>query len=143
MARSDKWDVVTFYPMYTGGPLKIDTLATGNELVVYLYEIASTAIYVINRDAARRYLARALPIQMAIDHMYVRDWEFGIRILGVENPRLSSHGHEVSLINSSEKTSTDPYTISERVYRGLFKLQTYVMRFLYNFKVYLELKFAS
>lgn len=82
------WDVVNIEIAYSGTPLSItdDHNRAGSYLAVYLTEARHAGAYLINRQAARLYMEKALPIIMPFDHFYTRAWEFGLRFTGLENP---------------------------------------------------------
>lgn len=140
MAKSHLWDVVTLFASYDGMPLPIAKLQNGSSLSVYLFEIGCAGLYILNRKAAKAYLDKALPMSMSIDHMYPRNWEFDLKVTGVENPRVGYHGFNESVINATQHSTDQNYNLYERAYRGLFKLQTYVIKFISNLKLYFALK---
>ncbi len=140
VTKSQLWDVVTFYPSYDGMPMTVAELSTGHHLSVYLFEIGSTVMYLLNRKAATSYLEKSLPMVMSIDHMYRRNWEFDLKFVGIENPRVVKHPDDQSVIGKTQGSKAGSHSVLQRAYRGIYKLQTYVAKFVYNLKLYLQLK---
>lgn len=137
------WDISTFEVAHNGMPLTIKQLSDPYKLVVYLTEISHTGAYIINRNAAQKLLEKALPIKMPIDHYFTRTWEMGLKFTGVE-PRLVHQQYGDSVINQTDVSghATTYEVIVSGFYKSIFKLQSYVIRFLYNLKLYFELKYG-
>jgi glycosyl transferase family 25 len=136
------WDVVTFEISHGGTPLTLKHLnETKNNLSIYLTEISHTGAYLINRKAARKLLQKSLPIKMPIDHYFTRSWEFGLKFTGIE-PRIAYQAYGDSNINGTKRYSPDKYnkTLLASLQRGVFKLQSYLIRFFYNLKIYIQLQ---
>lgn len=134
------WDINNFETAHGGTPLSIKSFSDGQKLVVYLTEVSHAGAYMINREAAHKLLEKALPIKMPIDHYFTRVWEFDLKFTGIENPRLVYQTFGSSEIAQTKKLTQEKLPISHEIKRGIYKFQSYVMRFLYNFKVYLREK---
>ena len=81
---------------------------------------------------------------MPVDHYLTRPWEFDLKYTGIE-PRIVFQNYGESNINSTTRTNDKNNNISFMRYinRGIFKLQSYTIRFFYNLKIYLGIKFAE
>ncbi|MDR0407049.1 MAG: glycosyltransferase family 25 protein [Holosporales bacterium] len=141
---SDDWDIVSFELSHKGMPLTVRRIKENNKLVVYLTEVTHTGAYLINRKAASRLWAHALPIKMPIDAMLTRGWEFGLKFTGIE-PRLVHQVFGDSEIGKTTYASTQDSSISVilRIRKIVYKAKSYTMRFLYNLKLYFQLRSSS
>lgn len=141
------WDVVSFEIHRKGTPLTIKKLKNDQKLVLYLTEITDAGAYIINRQAAEKLLARALPINIPIDLYYGRSWEFGFKFTGIENPRLIQQTFGDSEIRKTHNINQDAKslfsTLSIKIYKAIFRIQTMIIRFAYKLKLYFELKLNS
>ena len=146
----DDWDISILEISHKGTPLTIRTFPNQQKLVLYLTEVTHGGAYILNRKAAEQLVQRALPIKMPIDHFYTRSWEFGLKFTGIENPRLVSQTFGSSDINHTTKRVESPANVpnakienSEPIWfhikRAMFKAQSYVIRFCYNLKQYIEI----
>lgn len=144
------WDMSNLEISHKGTPLTIKVLSDNQKLVVYLTEVTHAGAYIINKKAATKLLEKALPIKLPIDHYFTRSWEFGLKFTGVE-PRLVYQTFGDSDLNATkrltvtessdkQKVENDPMQLTALIHRGAFKLQSYVIRFLYNLKCYFESK---
>ena len=133
-----EWDISSFEISHSGTPLTIKTFQDGQKLVVYLTEISHTGAYILNRDAAVKLLEKALPIKMPIDHYMTRGWEFGLKFTGIENPRLVHQQYGTSEINQTNHLLGSDDNVFSVVKKCLYKLQSYIIRFFYNLKCYVE-----
>lgn len=138
--HQELWDIVSFEIRHRGSPLAVRKIMEDQILAVYLAEITDTGAYLINRRMAKKLLEKAFPIKMPVDHYFTRQWEFGMKFIGVENPRLVYQTFGQSEIERSEGVTSKKLPWWDLYKRAAFKLQSYVMRFIYNLKVYLELK---
>ncbi len=134
------WDIVILEVYHGGAPITIKDLKNQQNLVLYLLPVTHTGAYLINRNAARRLLEKAIPIKMPIDHYYTRTWEFGLKFTGVENPRLVSQAYGDSEINSSKVLLDPKIGFKNVVHKCIYLLQSEIMRLIYNLKIYFELK---
>lgn len=135
--NSELWDVVNLEVYHGGCPLPIKKLRNHQQLSVYLMEVTHAGAYLINRKAAQNLLAKALPIKMPIDHYFTRSWELDIKFTGIENPRLVAQTFGGSEIARTEKLPNENIPLLDSLKRGLYKLQSYTVRFFYNLKMYL------
>lgn len=135
------WDIVILEISHNGFPLKIKNLTNNNHLVVYLTEVTHAGAYIINKKAAKNLLRKALPIKMPIDHYFTRSWELDIKFTGIENPRLVYQTFGNSDIAKTKKLPDEEFSILDSLKRGMYKLQSYVIRFFYNLKLYIKITF--
>lgn len=133
--KKNLWDVVTFEISHNGLPITIETLPNGQNLSVYLTEISHTGAYIINRESAKNLLEKSLPIKMPIDHYFTRSWEFGLKFAGIENPRIVFQTFGDSEIAKTGHVQKIQKTIAQSIMHPVYKLQSYLIRFLYNLKV--------
>lgn len=135
------WDIVNLESFHHGVPLTIRRLEGKNRLVVYLSDVSHTGAYILNRHAAEKLLAYALPIKLPVDHYFSRGWELGLKFTGLE-PRLVSQQCTPSVIQESAAiTDTkSPFSLSTRGLKVLYKFQSCIIRFAYNLKLYLTMK---
>jgi glycosyl transferase family 25 len=132
------WDIANLETYHSGMPLTIKTFSNHTRMVVYLTEITHAGSYIINRTAAERLLQKALPIKIPVDHYFARSWEFNLKFVGIE-PRLVKQGYgdseiEVTKRNHYEHPSKN---IFQTMHKIIYKFQSYIIRFLYNLKIYL------
>ncbi len=138
MKNNTYWDITTFEISHGGAPLTIKSFPDNQKLVVYLFEVAHTGAYILNRKAALRLLEKALPIKMPIDHYFTRAWEFDLKFTGIENPRLVHQNYGTSEINKSKEVLRAERNPLSVIKKCLYKLQSYIIRVLYNLKCYVE-----
>jgi glycosyl transferase family 25 len=134
--NSQLWDLVSFEIFHRGFPLTIKKLENGNNLVLYLTKVTHSGAYMINRKAAKNLLKKALPIKMPIDHYFTRSWELDIKFTGIENPRLVNQTFGESDIEKTKQISKDNKNVFSLLY--LEKIQSELIRFFYNLKLYLQ-----
>lgn len=138
------WDVVTFEIHRKGNPLTLKKLKNQQELVVYLTEVTDAGAYILNRQAAKKLLAKTLPINMPIDLYYGRGWEFDLKFTGIENPRLIQQTFGDSEIRKTHNIDYDSKSFFSRlpikIHKAIFRIQTMIIRFVYNLKLYAQLK---
>jgi glycosyl transferase family 25 len=140
------WDLTLFEIVHKGTPLTIKKLPSGPKMVIYLSNVSHAGAYLINRAAASKMLAKALPIQMPIDHYFTRSWEFGITLVGVEEPRLVRQSFDSSEIAKTQQIATKPMqidlnqedsiTLAQKAKKMVYIVQSSVIRFVYNLKLY-------
>lgn len=133
------WDINTFDIRGNGMPLKIKRLSNGQKLVVYLTRVVNAGAYIINRKAAERLVQKALPIKMQVDDYFTRIWELDLKFTGIENPRLvyQMFGNN-SDIEETNKIDNEKIDFLTRLRRRIYKIQTSIIRFAYNLKVYVQ-----
>lgn len=134
------WDVVSFEISHNGFPLVVKKLPNGQDLALYLTEITHAGGYIINKTAAKKLLEKALPLKMPIDHYFTRSWEFDLKFLGIENPRLVRQNFGSSDIAKTKNISQEKLSIRENIQKSIFKIQSYIARVIYNLKLYYQLK---
>lgn len=136
LTHAAKWDFVNFDIDHRGHPLKIVDLVYEHDLAIYLTETSHSGCYLINRKAAARLFEKAFPITMPIDHYFTRAWEFDLIFTGVEHRRLVHQTYFGSEIGVTHIVHGDTFSLIESLNRIRYKLQSYVIRFFYNLKLY-------
>lgn len=131
------WDINIFEIFHRGLPLTVKQFNNSNKLVVYLTEVSHSGAYIINRKAARNLYNKSLPIKMPIDHYFTRSWELDLKFTGIENPRLVYQSFGDSDIETTKNISDTELTLLESLHFNMYKLQSYIIRFVYNLKLYL------
>lgn len=134
-------EIVSFEVAHSGMPLKVRNLE-GYQQVIYLTEVSHTGAYLLNRKAARVMLEKFLPMQLPIDHFFMRSWEFGLTVTGME-PRLVKQSLGTSDIAQTKRIERDSPPLHKYLQRGIYKLQSYIIRFVYSLKRYIELTSRS
>lgn len=136
--HADLWDVCSFEQSYKSSPLSIKEFTNLNKnLSIYISRTMHTGAYMINRKAAHKFIEKAYPIKIPVDHYFNRAWEFDIKFTGIE-PQIVFQTFGDSEIrtgarNYKEKESSILTYISKRIY----KFKTSIMVFLYNSKLYI------
>jgi glycosyl transferase family 25 len=140
------WDVVSFdTDNRQGMPLTLRRLKTGDRLVAYLGMTFHMGAYLISRKAAAALLSHAFPIKMASDNFYSRGWEFGLKFAGVEPIfAFQVFSHSVSeTMEPRHRDRSDPLNqMRFWVMKRVFEVKSRVMRFVYNLKLYFQLREA-
>lgn len=131
------WDIATFDIGRSGIPLTIKEFNDNQRIVVYLGEVLKTGAYLVNRAAARALLSKAYPLRMPIDLYFTRSWEFDLKFVGVENPRLVNQTFGYSETQNSEQHSDEKLTLTEQFKRRIMLIQSETIRFLYNLKIWI------
>lgn len=139
-SKAALWDINLFEIKHHGIPLEIATFANGQKLSLYLTEVTHAGAYIINRNAAIKLLQKALPIKMPVDHYFTRTWEFDIKLTGIENPRIVKQSFGDSNIKSTAFIEQENLNLMNYIKHVMFKWQSYVIRFMYNLKLYIEIK---
>jgi glycosyl transferase family 25 len=139
------WDICLFSLYHHGNPLAIKRLGrTNKNLCVYLTRVTNAGAYILNRKAATRLLASALPIKSPIDHYFTRAWEFGLIFTGVE-PRIvdqDSFGDSY-IARPVSAYSTDNVSNVFRLKTRHFKYKTKIYRLFYALATYMRVKLMS
>jgi GR25 family glycosyltransferase involved in LPS biosynthesis len=137
------WDIVSFDIKKNGTPLPIGSLAEQHNLVIYLSAVSNAGGYLLNRQAAEKMLAKALPIKMPIDYFFTRSWEFGLRFTGVE-PRIVKQKFGDSEIRNTDKHNKEYTgnkgrdTIEQAIRKRVYTNESEIVRFVYNLWIYFK-----
>ena len=142
--NSDLWDINTFDTgrVGRGMPVQIKHFNSINKsLVTYLSKISYASAYIINRNAAQKLFEHALPIKLAVDHYFIRSWEFGLKFTGIE-PRIILQDFGTSIIDENARIDKHikDAPIKMLLLNKFFTKQTRFILRLYNLKIYLTLK---
>jgi glycosyl transferase family 25 len=138
IGNNDLWDITTFDIGHKGSPLVIKKLAN-NDLVVYLHNVTLTGAYIINRQAALNMLSKALPIKMPVDWYFTRGWEFDLKFTGIEPRIVRQTFGEHTILYELNHDYTGRFV---KLRQNIIRAQGHVMRFIYNLKEYLAVKFT-
>jgi glycosyl transferase, family 25 len=134
------WDIVSFNIMHHGFPLRIKKLQGEEKLVVYLTEIASAGALLVSRKAAQKLYDNALPIIMPIDYYFTNTWNLNLIFAGIE-PRIVKQTFGTTDILHTPRPTIDKNVPLLKIKRTAYKLGSYIIRFLYNLKIYLWASF--
>ena len=129
------WDITSLEIAHSGMPMTVRNLAEDKRLVVYLTEVTHAGAYVISRAGAAKLLKKALPLKLPIDHYFTRAWEMDLIFTGVE-PRLVTQSFGDSEINKTDRAKEEE---PKSVYRALYLVQSNIIRFFYNLKLYFSI----
>lgn len=135
----EKWDIVSFEILHRGMPLVTNKIDDNNDLALYLFRISHSGAYLINRNAAKKYLEKAYPIKMPIDHFFTRNWEFDIKFRGVE-PRIIFQRGEDSFIEISKITKNSKNSFENYISRIRYECQSAIARVYFSLKEYIKFK---
>lgn len=142
----EKWDLVNFENLHRSLNLPLASLAKGHELVTFLTPVTHAGCYLINRTAARKLLAKALPIRLPVDHYFSREWEVGIKFTGVL-PNVVDQTHGTSQIVGTPRIGETPLVWYKKVWtnvkRAAFRTQSDLIRFVRTLKIYVKDKLFS
>lgn len=81
--KGSEWDLVFLYGNHSAMPLRLAGLDRGHELVGYFARQSGAVAYLVNRNAAKAFVTRLLPMTLPYDLDFNRAWEHGIKIRGV------------------------------------------------------------
>ncbi len=84
-----QWEFVRLFGVFNRKVYPSIALACGRTLVDYLQQPNGTQGYLMNRDAVKRLLAHTESMCHAIDNSIDRDWEHGVRLMGIAPSVLS------------------------------------------------------
>lgn len=140
LAKPASWDLVNFQVGHRGFAVMTRTLPKGHHMAQYLTKITNAGGYLLKRSTAIKLLKKSLPIKMPIDHYFLRSWEHGFKVSGVE-PRLVFQTHGTSDINKpvmfmASKGGIRP-SFWQFICHEIYKLQTYAFWFIDNFQHYI------
>lgn len=85
-----EWDAAKLSGRHSGWPVPQRKLTENRTLVTLLTRHTGAGAYLINRDAAKRYLDRLLPMFVPYDHAFDKEWIFGFKFRGVNPPPVQA-----------------------------------------------------
>jgi glycosyl transferase family 25 len=88
--RKDLWDFVRLFGIFKRPTYKSHNIYGSHYLVDYLKQPNGTQGYLMNRAAAERLMKHTASMIYPIDVAIDRDWEHGLRMMGIE-PSIVSH----------------------------------------------------
>lgn len=129
---SRNWDVLRLSGLSRGNPIRVRKLTSGHSICVNLGRLKGAGAYMINRNAARRFLNHLLPITLPFDHAMDREWWWGLKaayvlpfpISQTESRFRSSvqHNSKRKLSCARRLATTYPYQAFNELNRYLFRL---------------------
>ncbi len=90
-----RWDVAKLSAVHSGTPVPYLQVAPGHSLAVMLSRCTGSSAYVLNRHAARAYLAGLLPMSLPYDHVFDQSWRFGFKFRLV-TPTPCAHDEQIA-----------------------------------------------
>lgn len=136
LSYSRHWNILRLTGLSRGRPAKVARLCGDYSLCVSFGRLKGTGAYVLDRAAARAWLARLLPMRLPIDHALDREWFYGLRAVYIlpfpayqtESGFLSSiqMGHSIKLSALRRSVTTYPYQALNEVMRYLFRTLSYL-----------------
>jgi glycosyl transferase family 25 len=81
-----RWDMVKLSAVHSGTPVAACEVAPGHRLAVMLSKCTGASAYLINRRAAKAYVAGLLPMALPYDHVFDQGWRFGLKVRLVTPP---------------------------------------------------------
>lgn len=94
-AHPGRWDMVKLSAVHSGTPQPCLEVAPGHQLAVMLSKCTGSSAYIVNRRAARAYLAGLLPMQLPYDHVFDQGWRFGLKVRLV-TPTPCGHDEQIA-----------------------------------------------
>ena len=79
LGHARHWNVLRVTGLGEGTPLRIRRLCSGAHLCISLGRVKGAGAYVVDRAAARAFVAGLLPMWLPFDHAVDREWWFGLR----------------------------------------------------------------
>jgi glycosyl transferase family 25 len=144
LANANLWDIASLEIRHHGLPVTIKKFNDDTRMVVYLTRVTDAGAYIVNRKAAENLLAKALPIKMPIDHYFTRTWELDLKFVGIE-PRLVKQSYGDSEIEITKRNNNhhdfEQHSLLHKIHKVIYLVQTAIITFLYNLKIYLISKF--
>jgi len=77
------WDMVKLNSVHGGGNVGLKPLCTGRFLALNLFHQSKAGAYIVNRSAAKNYIAEMLPMFVPFDHEFMKFWKYNIRSFSV------------------------------------------------------------
>lgn len=143
MKMPKKWDLVTFSRAAPRATLNIAPLPENHHLVMYLEHVINAAGYLVNRDTAHKMLEKSLPIKLAYDWFFARNWELDIKFRAVE-PLIIKQADNGSIIEETRNDNKIKGGLMVRIpvilKREIFRIQSDIMRYSSNLWQYLKEK---
>lgn len=128
---SRHWNVLRVSALGRGVPVRMASLGGAYELCVNFGRMKGAGAYVIDRAAARAFVARLLPMSLPFDHAMDREWAYGLRaacILPFPCSQTSAgfdssiqKGRTQKLPSAARWYSTYPYQAANESARWLFR----------------------
>ncbi|MBA3543465.1 MAG: glycosyltransferase family 25 protein [Chthoniobacterales bacterium] len=136
LQHSRSWNILRLAGLSPGHPARIACLQNGYSLCVSMGRLKGTGAYLVDRKAARTFLARLLPMRLPFDHALDREWFWGLRAASIapfpasqtESEFLSSvqPGIYPKLSRSRRYLTTYPYQAFNEIARWAFRSSHYL-----------------
>lgn len=124
--------------------LKLGKLSSGHEISV-AHGIYGADAYVIKREAARKLLARALPLPLEIENLFSRAWELGYKYTCL-TPLLVEQGDPSISRHLPYPVYQDSLLIKPvwwtKITHRMYRWKTGIMETLNAFRVYIQVLFV-
>ncbi len=133
--KKDLWDILSFELIHDGWPVKVAHLHVDKWLSLYFANVTHSGCYLINRNAAKKFLEKFYPIVMPLDHYITASWEFDIKFAGVE-PRIVTQNFGNSQIKTGSIEKIDDFSI--KISNATFNVRRSIVGFLYNLYLFLS-----
>ena len=125
------WNVLRLTGLGEGTPLRVRRLCGDFHLCISLGRMKGAGAYVVDRAAARAFVAGLLPMWLPFDHAVDREWHFGLRAAYVlpfpcsqteAGFRSSIQTGKTGKTNSRQRwLTTYPYQAGNEMTRWLFR----------------------
>jgi len=101
----ERWDMVKLSAVHSGTPIPTQPLGGPHHLAVMLSRCTGSSAYLVNRRAAKAYLAGLLPMSLPYDHEFDKGWKYGLKIRRVV-PEVALH--DMGAASTISQAATTP-----------------------------------
>ncbi len=132
---SGHWNILRLSGLADGSPLHVAGLGGGYSLNVNMARVKGLGAYVVDRKAATRWVASAMPMWLPIDHALDREWCDRLRAFQVLPFPVSQQdsgfrssiqtGNATKLPALRRWLTTYPYQAANEIARWVFRLLSY------------------
>lgn len=144
--QNNLWDICNLDIRAKGERLhgfsRLGTIS-GHEIRLYYQGVYCTDAYLINRKAASRLLAQALPLIMTIEDFFARAWEFDITYTAL-HPSLTTLQDVPSVLAATSVVNPDSQDKVSPTWAAFFgkvyRIKTGLIRSLYGAKLWIQFK---
>lgn len=138
----DHWDMVKLSGFHSGTPVGGISICHGSrQLAVMLSRHTGAACYLINRDAAQKYLKYLLPMYLPYDHMFDKGWEAAIKVRLVTPQPTQLDWEQPSTIGAVGSLKMKlPW--HQRLHTYVYRLKTELRRFSHGVQQWLKVLYT-
>lgn len=132
----DSWNILRMTGLSAGGAIPVKELGAGYSLCVNFWRLKGAGAYVVDRLAARAFVAHFVPMWLPYDHAFDREWFFALKAVSVQPFPISQteSGFRSSIQCSSRRPlpsyrrwfTTHPYQAFNEVTRWLFRTTSFL-----------------